>query len=412
MERILQAINKSPLFSIWMSALMALIALGAYGMLLSILFSMDVFKFHHAIPWTIKISTYIFFVGSGTGISMITSLGHIFGVKRFEFIGKRGAFLALITVIFGMMAIVLHLGHPERSFFFFLTPNIRSAIWGMSLFYTFAIPFIIVELWLLMRADLAKTANNSTGYKQMIYNLAIFGQRDESHNAVERDHKWAQKAAVVALIFELAAFSTLGSIFGHTQAKPYWHGAYFPLFFLLTAAYSGVAWLIGIIIATYHLQKKEMSLELKKLIFEMSNIFAVMVSASLLFIIYKIIAGLFDPAQSKSIMLMLTGNFSVSFWVFEITLGTIMPAALILYSLKRQWLGGLFSASVMALAGMFFTRYDFLITGQVYPYFNYASLPTVLPTLVESLVIGGIFGAFFLVYTLAIKFLPLEEKAH
>ncbi|MDP2157856.1 MAG: NrfD/PsrC family molybdoenzyme membrane anchor subunit, partial [Nitrospirota bacterium] len=136
MERILQAINKSPLFSVWMSVLMALIALGAYGVLLSLLFGMDVFKFHHAIPWTIKISTYIFFVGSCTGISMITSLGHIFGVKRFELIGKRAAFLALITVTFGMMAIVLHLGHPERSFFFYLTPNIRSAIWGMSFFYT------------------------------------------------------------------------------------------------------------------------------------------------------------------------------------------------------------------------------------------------------------------------------------
>ncbi len=412
MERIFQEINRSPYFSIWISLLVALIALGAYGVLLSLFVGMDVFKFHHAIPWTIKISTYIFFVGSCTGISMITSLGHIFGVKRFEIIGKRAALLALITVNVGMVSILLHLGHPERSYYFFLTPNIRSAIWGMSQFYTVAIPFIIVELWFLMRSDMARIANNSTGYKQLIYSLAVLGQRDTSHESVERDHKWAMRAAVIALVFELAAFSTLGTIFGHTQAKAYWYGTYFPLFFLLTAAYSGIAWLIGIIIVTYHFQKKDMANELKKLIFEMANIFAVLLSVSLLFILYKVSVGLFDPNQSGAIMLMLKGNFSLSFWAFEITLGTLIPIALILYSLKRQWLWGLVAASVMALIGLFLTRYDFLITGQAFPYFRYSSLDTVLPTLVESLVVGGIFGAFFLVYTLAVKFLPIDEKTH
>lgn len=413
MENILQAINRSPRLSVWIAALAMLGALGAYGLLMSLLISMELFEFHHAIPWTMKISTYIFFVASSTGICMITSLGHVFGAKRFDIIGKRGAFLALITVTCGMTAIMLHLGHPERSFFFYLTPNIRSAIWGMSLFYTVAIPFILVEYWFLSRSDWAKIANSSTGYKQHIYSALVLWQRDESHKAKDIDHKWAKIAAIIALIFELAAFSTLGSIFGHTQAKAYWYGSYFPLFFLLSASYSGLSWLIGMIVATYYLQKKEMSHELKKLIFEMGNMLAVLVSAGILFTAFKIGSNLLDPERAKTVLLLTQGPFIVFFWVFEITIGLILPLILLIYSLKKQWTGGLFASSVMVLIGIFFTRYNFLVAGQMFPYFDKYPLPeSVLPTVIETFVVAGIFGALFLIYTFAVKFLALDEKAH
>jgi Ni/Fe-hydrogenase subunit HybB-like protein len=409
---VINTINRQPRFYIWISALVGLMVLGAFGFLMSLLVSMQLLEFHHAIPWTMQISTYIFFVASSTGICMVTSLGHLFGVKRFELIGKRGAFLALITVTFGMTAIILHLGHPERSFYFYLTPNIRSAIWGMSFFYTFAIPFIMAELWFLMRADFAKKANNSIGYKQLIYRLAVLGQRDKSHAAIERDHKRSSIAAGGALVFELAAFSTLGSIFGHTQAKAFWHGTYFPLFFLLSALFSGLAWLIAVTTATYKLQKKEIPHDLKKLIFEMSNMFAVALSVGLLFIAYKTSSGLLDTEDAKTTMLLLRGPFSIPFWLFEITVGTVIPALLILYSLKKEWIGGLLAASVMTLVGAFLVRYDFLIAGQVYPYFDYVQMPKMYPTVIESFVVAGIFGGFFMVYTLAVKFLPLEEERH
>lgn len=413
MENVLQAINRNPRLSIWTAGLAMLVVLGAYGLLMSLLISMELFEFHHAVPWTMKISTYIFFVASSTGICMITSLGHVFGAKRFDIIGKRGAFLALITVTFGMTAILLHLGHPERSFFFYLTPNIRSAIWGMSLFYTIAIPFIMIEYWFMSRADWAKIANESTGYKQLIYSILVLGQRDESNEAEERDHKWAKIAAVIALIFELAAFSTLGSIFGHTQAKAYWHGSYFPLFFLLSAGYSGLSWLIGMIIATYYIQKKEMSEALRKLVFEMGNILAVLLAVGLLFTVFKISSNLLDPVKAKTVLLLTRGPFIILFWVFEITIGLVLPLVLLIYSLKSKWSGGLFVSSVMVLIGIFFMRYNFLVAGQMYPYFEKVQLPeSVLPTVIETFVVAGIFGALFLIYTYAVKFLALDEKAH
>jgi Ni/Fe-hydrogenase subunit HybB-like protein len=132
----------------------------------------------------------------------------------------------------------------------------------------------------------------------------------------------------------------------------------------------------------------------------------------LLFIAYKTSSGLLDTEDAKTTMLLLRGPFSIPFWLFEITVGTVIPALLILYSLKKEWIGGLLAASVMTLVGAFLVRYDFLIAGQVYPYFDYVQMPKMYPTVIESFVVAGIFGGFFMVYTLAVKFLPLEEERH
>ena len=410
-HNILYKTERSHYFYIWLSILTSLAVLGAYGLASSFFISLEILEFNIDIPWAMMISTYVFFVVSSTGLCIVTSLGHVFGRRDYELIGKRGVFLAIITIMFGMLAIMLHLGHPERSFFFYLTPNIGSAIWGMSFFYTFYILFIMIEYWLLARAELAYTANTSTGWKQVLYGLAVFGIRDESHTAVDRDHRFAKWAGIAAMAAGLSAHSTLGAIFGHAESMPYWYGAYYPIYFLLSATFSGFAWMIAVVIITYRIQKKEMSHELKELVFEMGNAFVILLGVGMLFTLYKITSGVFHPVKAKTVMLFLNGPFSIPFYTFEIAVGTVFPVLLLLYSLKRQWMTGLMIASIMALVGLFFMRYDFVVAGQIYPIFNNIPLPaTVVPTLMEIFVIAGIFGGLLLVYTLAVKFLPLEEK--
>lgn len=413
MSTTLYKTEKSHYYYIWISVLLALVVLGLDGVALSFIVSLEILEFDISIPWSMMISTYVFFVVSSTGLCIVTSLGHVFGRKDYEIIGKRGVFLAVITIVFGMALIFFHLGHPERaSFYVWATPNLGSAIWGMAFFYTFYIVFIFIEYWLLAREELAKTANTSKGLKQKIYHGLVFGLRDESNYSVERDHKWAKRLGIAALIAGLSAHSTLGAVFGHIEARPIWYGAYYPVYFLLSAAFSGFAWLIAVLIVTYNLQKKKMSHELKALIFEMSNIFAILLSVGLLFMTYKIVSGLLDPIKAKSVQLLLNGPFRTSFWVFEIALGSVVPVILILYALKKEWLGGLLTASIMVLIGLFFMRYDFVVAGEIYPVFKENALPSVVPTVTEFFVVGGVFAGFLLAYTLAVRYLPLEEKAH
>ena len=59
---------------------------------------------HHAYnvtrqhPWGLLISMYVFFVVSSTGLCIISSIGHVFGVEAFQQIGKRAIAGAIITI--------------------------------------------------------------------------------------------------------------------------------------------------------------------------------------------------------------------------------------------------------------------------------------------------------------------------
>jgi len=62
----------------------------------------------------------------------------------------------------------------------------------------------------------------------------------------------------------------------------------------------------------------------------------------------------------------------------------------------------------MVLTGAFVMRYEFVVAGQVYPNIK-EGLPSYLPTMMEILIIVGVFGGFLLIYSLGEKFLPLKE---
>jgi hypothetical protein len=153
LDPLLTDMGRSPGFYLWVSFLVALIFLGGYALLMSLIHSMEILEFSTNAPWEMMVSNYVFLVGSSIGLCLVSSLGFVFGLKRYELIGKRGLFLALITIIFGLSSINLHLGHPERAAFYTaLTPNVRSAMWYMGTLYPPYIVFVAVCFWLFRSA--------------------------------------------------------------------------------------------------------------------------------------------------------------------------------------------------------------------------------------------------------------------
>ena len=61
------------------------------------------------IPWGILISTYVFFVVTSTGLCIVSSIGHVFGMKDFMPIAKRSVFLSVVTIFGGFTVLFLML---------------------------------------------------------------------------------------------------------------------------------------------------------------------------------------------------------------------------------------------------------------------------------------------------------------
>ena len=430
-------VEGSPAFYIWISFLIAVIFLGGYALLMSLMHSMEILEFYTNIPWEMMVSNYVFWVGSSVGLCLVSSLGYVFGLRRYEIIGKRGLFLALITIIFGLSSIGLHLGHPERSAIYnALTPNLRSAMWWMGTLYPPYIAFIALAYWLLARMELAEIAAVSEGLKAKVYRvMALEGFRPYLYQkfpirkletkiygllplekmglSLDSDGaelRWARIVGTIALVFALLGYVVEGSLFAHVEARPLWYGALIPIDFLLGASFCGISWILAAGIITYKVKGEEIPSKLKDLFCEMAEILALLLSVGLLFTAYKMGHGLFEPVKAKTIMLFLNGPFSKAFWMFEIGIGLVLPILILLYAARRKKIAGILISSVMVLAGYFVKRYDFVVASQVYPLIKKQHpLSSYGPTFMEVLLVGGIIGAILLTYTLGVKFLPLKE---
>ena len=411
LDIIFNHLENSRAFYIWVSILVSAAGLALYAILMSWIYSLEIFEFSAQVSWVTMVSNYVFLVVSSTGLCIVTSLGHVFGMQRYELISRRGVFLSLITIIFGMISIGAHLGHPERAMIFnLLTPNFRSAMWWMGTLYTFYIVFIAIEYWLLARPELIERSDQAQGAGEIIYShMALKKLNNSRLGAVLKNHKLLQFVGAAALISGLSAHNTLGALFGHVEARPLWHGSYYPLYFLLSASFCGYAWLLAVSIATYKIKKEEIPENYKSLIFEMAQVLALLLSVGLVFTTYKMGFGLFAPEKVKPILLFLKGPFSRAFWLFEIGIGTVLPIAILLWAAPKKNIIGVLIASVMVLVGVYVMRYDFVVAAQVYPVIK-NGLPSYLPAFMEVLFIGGLLGALFLTYILGEKFLPLKEE--
>jgi len=421
-------VDRSPARCIWISILVSSVGLGAYALLLSLIHSLEVFEFSLKIPWVMMVSNYVFLIGSSTGLSMVASLGYVFGLDRYKVIGKRAVFLSLFAITFGMASIVLHLGHPERSAVYtILTPNIHSAMWWMGGIYGIYVAALALWCWVLLRDDLLKSADGSEDLRARIYRwIAFEGFLDylkrafpQSRRVLERlapmleaedaEMKWTRIIGALALVSGLCAYVLEGSLFAHVEARAFWYGALTPVFFLLGASLCGVSWMLAVTIITYTVRGEDMPASLRGLFCEIAQILAVLLSLAFLSVTYKMGHGLLDPSKAATVLLFLRGPFSLAFWLLEIAVGLLLPIFILLHASRKKRMSGIMIGAVMVLAGYFVKRYDYVVASQVYPVLK-DGLPSYLPTLIESLLVGGLLAAFLLVYTLGDMFLPLKGE--
>jgi molybdopterin-containing oxidoreductase family membrane subunit len=343
---------------------------------------------HHAYnvtrehPWGLLIAVYIFFVGTSTGLCIIASFGHIFGIKEFNPVGNKITYLAIVTLLAGFTVILLEIGHPFVMMLYnVLSPGLTSAIWWMGTLYTLVLGFIIIEFIFILK----------------------------------NDHKWSKIFGIGGLIADVAAFSTLGSIFGYLVARPAMNGPFLPLYFILTAIVVG-AYLLFIVYGISY--KMEFPEEIKSFLLKLAKILGLLLAILIFFDFWAIMTGIYGrlPERADTIMYILTTK---SYWIGEILMGTIIPFIIILQS-KGQDIKKLVWASFFGLIGVFFMRYDMVHNTQVFPMqtlkIREYQLPPewieYFPSSTEIMISLGAVGLFIAIYYAGTKFFNLNDEHH
>jgi molybdopterin-containing oxidoreductase family membrane subunit len=339
-----------------------------------------------SVPWGLLISTYVFFVVSSTGLCLISSMGHVFAIEKYEVIGKRAIILAILTLLCGFGVIGMEIGHPIRMVIYnIISPNLHSAIWWMGTLYGLYMVCIIIEFYFLM-----------------------------NHN-----HKGAFYAGLAGFIAGISAHSNLGSVFGFIEARPFWHGPYLPIYFILSALISGCALVIIIFNVAYGGSAK-MPEKAKEALLGIAKIFGLLLGILIFFDIWKVLTSIYGapPEKYETVMAMIAGPLAVNFWFFEVLLGMLIPFAIILFTKGRSIKAALV-ASCSAVVGIFFMRYDLVVAGQLVPMREATAgsrvqgvvngLATYTPSASEITIVVGAIVLCAGLYLAAERFLNLTE---
>lgn len=339
-------------------------------------------------PWGILISTYVFFVVTSTGLCLVSSIGHVFGVKDFMPIAKRSVFLSIVTIIAGFTVIFFEIENPFRmAIYNVISPNLTSNIWWMGTLYGAYLFFMILEF--------------------------IFLQLDK--------HKIATYAGFMGVVSGIAAHSNLGAVFGMLHGREFWYGPYMPIYFIASAMMSGCATILFFTYLAHRVNSEGIDKLVARALEVTTKVGILAICIIMFFTAWKIITG-FVGAEGKreALMVLLTGKYAFNFWLLEVGAGMVIP--LIMYILsKGRNMKMIFAGSALMIFGIFFMRYDLVVVGQIVPAYyelgvsEYELLLSYFPSIHEILVVLGgigIVGTTFLLGEKIFNAHRVEEHEH
>ncbi len=102
------------------------------------------------------------------GAFILASLVKVFNVREVQPTYRIALLTALAFLIVAPLPLLAHLGHPEKSFEIFLTPNTTSAMAMFGFVYAwYLMAVLLLEIWFDYRHDLIIWAREKDGIKKM-----------------------------------------------------------------------------------------------------------------------------------------------------------------------------------------------------------------------------------------------------
>jgi molybdopterin-containing oxidoreductase family membrane subunit len=366
------------------------------------------------IPWGLWVASYIYFIGLSAGSFLISALVFVFGVKRFEAIGRTALFTALITLLLALLSIWADLGHMGRAWHVMAFPNFKSPMAWMIWLYAAYSLLLAVELWFLVRRDLV-IGTRGEGWKARVYRVLAFGSRDDSEQSGTRDRRAVKVLATIGVPVAILFHGGVGALFGVVAARPAWNSGLFPILFLLSALASGGALLV-LVVAVFQdgwRHNRDTVIALGRLV----------LGLLLLDVLFQVseylIAGYGNvPGHVEGLRLIFSGPYWWVFWGWQLLLGTAIPIVLLAWRRTRGNPRFVSLAGLLIAVGFIGLRLNIVvpalaaeeITGLSEAVASARYSTEYFPSLSEWALTAGIVGLGLLLFGFGEKLLPSSKE--
>jgi Ni/Fe-hydrogenase subunit HybB-like protein len=322
------------------------------------------------IHWSILVVVYPYLTGLVAGAFILASLVKVFNVKEVQSVYRLAMLTALAFLLIAPLPLLIHLGHPERSYEIFLNPNFTSAMAMFGFVYAWYLMMVLLlEIWFTYRKELVVWSQEKPVPLRWVYRVLALFSRDTSPASVAFDKKMVKAITIIGIPSAFLLHGYVGFIFGSIKANPWWSSVLMPIVFLFSAIVSGIALVIMLymVITLY----RGRTIDMPCLDTMASYLFyAVIVDFSLEFLDF--IHRLYESEESIKILSFLVMNkLFISLVVIQVFLGMLVPLG-ILVATRLFRLGAelrkllYFVAVILIQIGIFATRWNVVIGGQMF----------------------------------------------
>lgn len=316
-------------------------------------------------PWGVQITTYVYLVLIATGLAFMHFFGEAFLGDDYRPFSVRILFLAFFSALCGMGSLATELGHVERMFYFLLSPNPRSPMWWMAVWYTLELLVLALE-----------------------YVFAKF----QRHSKI---------LSFSALIIGAFTVGTLGTLFGSIEARHYFYSALMPVYFLVFAFVTGAS--VALIVTVSRIQRAGGP----QLAENFRKILAVGLGMASFLAVWRLVIGLYGISDgSEAFELTLKTQL-----LWDIFLGGLVPLFMALVSKKPS---SMLLTGLWVLIAQFIVRFNLVSGGFTVPIFRAYDIPQTIhytPSYVEWFVVVASISLVVFLYATAERTGILESRA-
>jgi len=291
----------------------------------------------HLHIWHWQISIYLFLGGMAAGILAIAALYYIRGrEKDYSTAVRITPFLAPVLLILGLIALFIDLRH--KLFFWQLYTNIKlqsPMSWGA---WTLMVITPVSFIWCALHIN---DIFPKWDWKfKWLFDLEVFFR------------KYKKALAWVMLVYAIILGIYTGILLSAFNARPLWNTSILGPLFLTSGLSAGAA--VTLILSRNKAERKQFA-----------RIDLVLIGIELFLIIHMFMGFLASTqVQIEAAKMFLGGPYTMSFWIFVVILGMLVPAILEIMELGKFNVPVLMPA-ILVIFGSLMLRFVIVYAGQM-----------------------------------------------
>jgi Ni/Fe-hydrogenase subunit HybB-like protein len=370
-----------------------------------------VFPNETVVEWDLLIVLYPYITGLVAGAFIVSSLYHVFGMKKLKPVARLSLISALAFLLVTPLPLVVHLGRPERALEMFLTPNLSSAMSGFGYIWFFYLVLVLMEIWLVFREDIVRYANASEGFKKTVYSVLALGVYDVSEASLAADHKLIKVLAAAGIPIAFLLHGYVGFIFGAVKANPWWSTPLMPIIFLMSATVSGMALLLMLYVLACKLRRTPVDYDCLRTLALWLGAF---LSVNLVLEGLEVFSMLYEAEESWTVIrLLITQQIGVTYFGVQFVAGAVVPLLVLagaeMSRVSESIKTGLrVFAGLCVVVGVFAMRWNVVIGGQLLSKSlrGFTSYTPPLLGLTGVVMAAALFALPFVILRVIIRWLP------